>query len=113
MQLGDEIASPDDIFNTLVLSFKKSDALNEKTPYEVTSNELDQTRQDLLVRRALEDAIEQDIMEVYLQPLFDASNDRIAGAEALSRVKGMDGKILSPGLFIPTAERRCLLGFFS
>ena len=105
MQLGDEIASPDDIFNTLVLSFKKSDALNEKTPYEVTSNELDQTRQDLLVRRALENAIEQDIMEVYLQPLFDASNDRIAGAEALSRVKDMDGKILSPGLFIPIAER--------
>ena len=105
MELGVDIASPDDIFNTIVLSFKSADIRNERVPYTVSSQELDQTRQEITVKRILENAIENDSIEVYLQPLINASNDRVAGAEALSRLKDNEGRIIPPGAFIPIAER--------
>ena len=105
MELGEEIVSPDDVFNTIVLAFNKSDSRNIRMPYFVTSNELIQTRRETLVKRSLEYAVENDRMEVYLQPLIDASTGKLIGAEALSRVRDMDGEIIPPGEFIPIAER--------
>ncbi|MBO5551806.1 MAG: EAL domain-containing protein [Lachnospiraceae bacterium] len=105
MELGEELSSSDDIFSSLILGFKRADTRNERSAYSVTSSELAQINQEIAVKRALENAIENDSMEVYLQPLIDASTDRIAAAEALSRIKDRDGKLIPPGLFIPIAER--------
>lgn len=56
------------------------------------------------IRKCVENAIDGDGFILFLQPIVDASTDKIIGAEALARIKDAEGKILPPGLFIPVAE---------
>lgn len=57
------------------------------------------------VKRALEHAIDHDEVEIYLQPLIDCETDQMIGAEVLARIRNEDGRIISPGVFIPIAEQ--------
>lgn len=57
------------------------------------------------IRHALESAIDNDSVEVFLQPIIEAKTRMVAGAEALARIRYPDGKIIPPGLFIPVAEK--------
>lgn len=52
-----------------------------------------------------EHAIDTDGIQVYLQPKCSAKNDRIIGAEALSRFCDEDGEILSPAIYVPILEQ--------
>ncbi len=49
-------------------------------------------------------AIENDTIFFMLQPQFDLSH-KLRGFEALARMKDKDGNIISPGEFIPVAEK--------
>lgn len=51
------------------------------------------------------DALQSDAFEVYHQPIVDMLNDKIVGTEALLRLKGPDGRHISPAVFIPIAEK--------
>ncbi len=57
------------------------------------------------IKRALDDAIKTQSVEVYLMPIVDAHSRKLKYAEALSRIRGKDGQIIPPALFIPLAER--------
>jgi len=63
--------------------------------------------QYLADKRALETALEGEAegVEVYLQPLIDSGTGRLVAAEALSRLRGEDGRMISPAVFIPIAEK--------
>lgn len=52
-----------------------------------------------------EHAIDTDGIQVYLQPKCSVKNDRIIGAEALSRFCDEDGEILSPAIYVPILEQ--------
>ena len=70
--------------------------------------ELNNTKEldrDTEVKRALDLSLEQDRVEIFLQPLIDSRTRRLAGVEVLSRIRGTDGKLISPGNFVPIAER--------
>lgn len=56
-------------------------------------------------KRSLEYAIDHNLVEVYLQPIIDSLTKKIIGAEALARIKDPSGKIISPTIFIPLAEK--------
>ncbi len=43
--------------------------------------------------------------EMYFQPQYNTSNGRLRGVEALLRWWDEDGKLISPGMFIPVAEK--------
>ena len=49
-------------------------------------------------------ALEEDRVEVFLQPICDVAEKRPVSAEALVRIRNKDGSLLSPGVFIPVAE---------
>ena len=57
------------------------------------------------IKRSLQDAIDENSIEVYLMPIMDAHTGKLKYAEALSRIKDKDGQVISPALFIPLAER--------
>lgn len=63
----------------------------------------------LVENRRLEDHFREDLQqgrfEVWYQPKYCAQDERVIGAEALVRWRRRDGKILSPGLFIPLFEK--------
>lgn len=60
---------------------------------------------ELEAKRVLERALEQDRVEVFLQPLFDSRTRKLVAAEALARIRDEEGNILSPCVFIPLAEK--------
>ena len=51
---------------------------------------------------------EQDLM-LYYQPIIDIKNGQVVGVEALIRLLGEDGQLLSPEEFIPIAEAAGLI----
>jgi diguanylate cyclase (GGDEF)-like protein len=53
----------------------------------------------------LKDALDHDQITAWYQPIIDMSTYRIAGFEALARWEVSKGEFISPGEFIPLAER--------
>jgi diguanylate cyclase (GGDEF)-like protein len=60
------------------------------------------------LRQAL-DGDRDDTLPVWFQPIVAPATGRIVGAEALVRMRTPDGRILSPGHFIPAAEETGLV----
>lgn len=53
----------------------------------------------------IRDSIKDESFFAVYQPQFCARTKKLRGFEALVRMRGKDGNIVSPGLFIPAAER--------
>ncbi len=96
--------SVDEVFNTLNLLLEKTESIGDD--YNIVSDEgtLQDYEERLEVKKALEYAVDNDRVEVFLQPLLNAATRQVVGAEALSRIRDIDGKIIPPGEFIPIAE---------
>jgi len=63
-------------------------------------------RDEIVMENRLCEAIVNKEFEVYFQPLFDSSNGKMRGAEALLRWLNEDGyQIYPPSKFIPLAEK--------
>jgi len=56
------------------------------------------------VHRLVEEAIQKESFEVFLQPIFSIKQNAFVGAEALLRLKDENGEYISPLKFIPEAE---------
>ena len=54
-------------------------------------------------------AIDDDAIIVLLQPKYSVEENRIVGAEALSRFRDEEGNIVSPALFIPVLEEASII----
>ncbi|SDB16014.1 diguanylate cyclase (GGDEF) domain-containing protein [Ruminococcaceae bacterium FB2012] len=68
------------------------------------SSDLIKEERTLEIERKLINALENDTVYYNLQPQFDISH-RLRGFEALARLKDEDGNNISPGEFIPVAEK--------
>lgn len=53
----------------------------------------------------LSKAIDEDLFEVHLQPIYNLQQRKFTGAESLLRLKDSNGKYISPAVFIPLAEQ--------
>nr|WP_319776562.1 bifunctional diguanylate cyclase/phosphodiesterase [uncultured Sphaerochaeta sp.] len=71
-----------------------------------------QRRLDILsiLRKAL---VEQDMIQVYFQPIMDVDDNKPFAAEALMRLKDERMGIISPGEFIPLAEQAGLISMYT
>ncbi|MGB6894217.1 MAG: GGDEF and EAL domain-containing protein [Xanthobacteraceae bacterium] len=56
------------------------------------------------LERVIRDAVLHDRFELHYQPLFEISERRLIGFEALIRLPAEDGTLIPPLLFIPVAE---------
>ena len=70
----------------------------------------DQTRKTVDMTTKLRHAVEADELELYYQPQVDLASGRIVSAEALLRWDHPEAGFISPGQFIPLAERSQLIG---
>lgn len=57
------------------------------------------------IKRAVEFAVEQNAVELFLQPIVDARTNKLISAESLARLRDQHGNIIYPTQFIPIAEK--------
>ncbi|MBQ3544051.1 MAG: EAL domain-containing protein [Lachnospiraceae bacterium] len=57
------------------------------------------------VEKMIVRALKEDRIEVFYQPIYSTEKKMFTTAEALVRIRDIDGKIVPPGVFIPVAER--------
>ena len=50
------------------------------------------------------EALDEDRVEVFYQPIYNTKEKTFELAEALCRIKNKDGSFMSPGVFIPVSE---------
>ncbi len=62
-------------------------------------------KQQDTIREKIEEALKEDRVEVFLQPIYSNHDKSFTSAEALVRIREKDGSLLSPGIFIPIAEK--------
>ena len=71
-------------------------------------------RDTLLLRQGLEDLVRRAVPDrrlvVHYQPMIDLLTGEVVGAEALLRLRGDDGQLVSPLEFIPIAEELGVIG---
>ena len=91
--------------------FSYADAAMHEVKRANSSNHILRFSADMLkIERTLEiegkirDALEHDRIFFNLQPQYDMDH-KLRGFEALARMRDADGKIISPGEFIPVAEK--------
>ena len=106
VQLGSEAAAPDvdRTVSTLTLAFEEAGSGLHADDGLVDLDKVQEIDRMVDVKRALELALEQDAVEVFLQPLVDSRTRKVISAEALARIRDEEGRLLSPALFIPIAE---------
>lgn len=56
------------------------------------------------ISQIIKKAMREDRVEVFYQPIYGVQKKRFVSAEALVRIRGTDGSIMPPGVFIPVAE---------
>lgn len=68
-----------------------------------------QLHEEILLTNDLHGAVQRQEFELYLQPILDIATDRVVGAEALIRWLHPTRGFVSPGQFIPIAEKAGLI----
>lgn len=104
VDLDGEISSLDGFFNILISNFEKADRQDSKVPVAISGKQIENNEYEVSVKRALEAAVDEDKVEVFLQVLVDANTGKAVGAEALCRIRDLKGELIPPGVFIPIAE---------
>lgn len=70
----------------------------------ITDKDVDDFHRIEQIRMEITAALAEDRVEVFLQPIYNISQQRFTTAEALMRIRLRDGSLMSPGVFIPVAE---------
>jgi diguanylate cyclase (GGDEF)-like protein/PAS domain S-box-containing protein len=91
----------------MALSRAKTDARGTFAFFEAALDAKAQSRRKIEVE--LRDAIQNDVLRPYYQPVVDLSSGRITGFEALVRWPHAERGMVSPAEFIPVAEETGLI----
>ena len=101
--------SADRIINNLFIALEpaeNSDAVAAGDGVDVIDPEgIQHIDQQVDIMRLLDQALEHNRVEVFLQPVFDSRTRKMVAAEALARIRDANGHIIPPDMFIPIAEK--------
>ena len=98
------ITSADAIIDNMLIALEKvsNSVVVENDMYDLdTTNDIDEL---VRVKKALEFSVDNNKVEVFLQPIIESATETMVGAEALARIRADDGELISPVEFIPIAE---------
>lgn len=71
---------------------------------EVDADFVEQMRKEKSMEQMLDEAMKEDRIEVFYQPIFSTRAKKFVSAEALVRMRDRDGSLVPPGAFISVAE---------
>ena len=88
---------------SLCMDYSISDVQNTYSAY--TEKYSEQTHLEAEITSLMQPALDNDEFKIWFQPQYSAVTGELVGAEALCRWIKPDGTIVSPGVFIPVAEK--------
>lgn len=104
---------PDDMSNIDQVRLFIKDFVRSRFTGDVTHASMITKNKDYAIMadmdNILKDAIENDLFEVYYQPIYSVSEKRFNSAEALIRLNSKEHGFIRPDLFIPMAEESGLI----
>ncbi len=103
MEHTDDFSDMDNLMR--FFSFVRSEREEEKGMLIFTDESMvTRFKQKNLIEQEISDALAEDRVEVFLQPIYSNGEKYFTSAEALVRIRERNGSIMPPGLFIPVAE---------
>ena len=102
-----KFASPHELIDALgIVLGELSSAKEEHYQHLLLDTDyMERIKRGVQIKRALDYAMDHDSVEIYLQPIMRAGTYELVGAEALARIIDPEIGFLSPGEFIPIAEK--------
>jgi len=100
---GEILKNSEEIFS--FLSFLQHEYTNEKERvFSIGEAVVERFRQRFVMEQKIAEALEDDRVEVHLQPVYCPKEKQYTSAEAVVRIREKDGSLISPAMFIPVAE---------
>ena len=103
--LSGQDTTSDRIVNTLIYALDEAGESADIEQSVMSQETLQKFDAQIEIKRWLDQAIDNDQVEVFLQPIIDSHTRQMFFAEALARIRDDGGKLIPPGLFIPIAEK--------
>ena len=94
---------PEELLNYADLALSQAKITNNSAIQLYNEQLKEASSRRLLLEEALKNAIDNNELELYLQPIYDIANSKVIKAEALVRWR-YKGELVMPGEFIPIAE---------
>lgn len=92
------------IANSMFFGMREAEKL-DSVEIIINRDTLIAIEENILIKRSVEKSVENNSVEMFLQPLMDSKTYRLVGAEALARIRDESGNLIPPGKFIPIAEK--------
>ncbi|MCR4902677.1 MAG: GGDEF domain-containing phosphodiesterase [Butyrivibrio sp.] len=94
----------DEAINLVRLALRKN-SRHDKYILTIKNLNMEKAVYDAKIDSILKRALEERLLEVYYQPIYDIKTGKFISAEALLRLKDEELGVISPGVFIPIAEQ--------
>ena len=101
--VADESTSAIEIIKDVSADFASDK--NSDTVMELDDSVIEKINKDKKMELIINEAIRNDSILVYLQPIYSLEEKKFVSAEALTRLLDSDGKIIYPGSFIEVCEK--------
>ncbi|MBF1014159.1 MAG: EAL domain-containing protein [Lachnospiraceae bacterium] len=107
-------SSPKDVsslrmVNTLFDALKLYDNKDDILTIEPEELQLKSDAEIERIEKLVKNALSENRLEVYFQPIYNVKEKKYTSAEALIRMKDDEGNNISPGVFIPIAEKSSVI----
>lgn len=104
-----DVHQAEDIFPYLQYAKQNSMDFAESGRILLDKDMTNRMYEERLIEQLLADAIQNDWVEVYYQPIYSIKEKRFVSAEALIRIVEEDGTIVPPDTFIGIAEKNGMI----
>lgn len=109
LELNQSYTQPDQILHDVDVALYRAKQQQLSAWVKFDAEQDAQTKRDRMLLPELKQALLNDEIEFYYQPIVDATNYQCVGFEALARWQRHNGEFVSPGEFIPLAEKSGLI----
>lgn len=106
----DFFTSADEVVNLIDVAYSEASTDGWNDRMRIGGEQLEQAKRGIMIESEIREALQTGKgFEIWLQPIFAPETKRFSSAEVLLRYRGEDGRFISPGEFIPIAEKSGLI----
>lgn len=106
---SDVFSKPSDLLEVIRYVRHNYKDCYDNQAFVITQEIIDNMKNEHNTELFIKDAIADNRIEVFYQPIYSIYDDDFTSAEALVRIRDKDGSIVLPGVFIDIAEKNGLI----